>query len=194
MSSHRQKTDAFTIIELLAVIAVIAILGSILIPATRGVIRQARIASYKSTLWQYTIAIEKFKAEYNYYPQVYGPGGNGNGLISLEGVLDSQNFVETLSGRIHNTGAPTTQGGNYRQIPFYSFSEKEFRDNGGGNYSTNRLSDPFNNTSIFIMIDLDGDGNIRPFSDDPESPGQIKGTITAWVVANGDLPGYALWE
>lgn len=186
--------SAFTIIELLTVIAVIAILSGILIPAANGVIRQSRIASSKARLWQYITALENFKAEYNYYPQVYTDGANGNGLINLSITSRSQEFVETLSGRTYNNGTPVEAGGNFRQIQFYTFSEKEFRDNGNENYSTNRLSDSFNNTNIFIMIDVDGDGIIRPFSNNPESPGEIKGTATAWVAADGDLPGYALWE
>lgn len=190
------RNSAFTIIELLTVIAVIAILSGILIPAASGVMRQARIASSKAKLWQYINAIEQFKAEYNYYPQVYRSGGNGNGLIDLSTTLNSQNFVEALSGRTHNTGASAQQGGNYRGIQFYTFSEKEFFDNGGGNYSTNRLSDSFNNTNIFIMLDVDGDGIVRPFSTNPDSPGEIKGNATAWVAEDVDegYPGYALWE
>ncbi len=189
------RNNGFTLIELLTVIAVIAILSSILIPAASGVRRQSRIASSKAKLWQYITAIEAFKAEYNYYPQVYNAGGNGNGLIDLSAAANSQEFVETLSGRAHNTGDPIEQGGNYRRIQFYTFSENEFRDNGGQNYSTNRLSDPFNNTNIFLMIDVDGDGIIRPFSNsNPTSPGEIKGTATAWVVGDDDTPGYALWE
>ena len=194
MNPNKQKAYAFTIIELLTVIAVIAILSSILIPTASGVIRQSRIASSKARLWQYINALEKFKAEYNYYPSIYTTDGNGNGLIDLSGTTNSQNFVEAISGRNHSTGNPTEVGGNYRMIQFYSFSEKEFFDHGGSNYSSNRLSDPFNNTNIFIMIDVDGNGIIRPFSNNPDSPGQIKGTATAWVVETNNEPGYALWE
>lgn len=188
------RNNAFTLIELLTVIAVIAILSSILIPAASGVIRQSRIASSKARLWQYITALENFKAEYNYYPQIYTDDGNNNGLIDLSATSRSQDFVEALSGRRHNNGQPTAVGGNYREIQFYTFSEKEFFNNGGDNFSSNRLSDPFNNTNIFIMIDVDGNGIIRPSSSDPKSPGEIKGNATAWVVASGDLPGYALWE
>ena len=195
MNSEKRKNNAFTLIELLTVIAVIAILSSILIPTASSVIRQSRIASYKATLWQYITAIEQFKAEYNYYPQVYVDDVNDNGRIGFSTISNSQKFVETLSGRAHNTGNPIEEGGNYRKIQFYSFSEKEFVDNGNGNYSSNRLSDPFNNTNINIMIDVNGDGIIRPYSNsNPVSPGEIKGTATAWVVGNATEPGYALWE
>ena len=195
MNLPRHRIRAFTIIELLTVIAIIAILSSILIPVAGGIIRQSKIAASKARLWQYITAIEQFKAEYNYYPSVYGDGGNGNGLINLSVASNSHTFVEALSGRDHDTGEPTREGGNYRSIQFYDFSEKEFFENTDGTFSTSRLSDQFNNTNIYIMIDVDGNGIIRPYSSDPDSPGEIKGNATAWVRedSNGN-PGYALWE
>lgn len=189
MNSNQHKFTAFTLIELLTIIAVIGILAGILIPLASGVIKQARIAASKARLWQYITAIENFKAEYNYYPSVYGNGNNGNGLIDC--ATNSANFIEALSGRDNSSGAPKSVGGNYRQIQFYSFSENEFQNQ---DYTTNRLSDPFNNIYIYVMIDVDGDGKIRPYSSDPATPGEIRGNATAWVAANGDKPGYALWE
>lgn len=177
-----KKSHAFTLIELLTVIAVIAILAGILTPVASGVIRQSRIASSKARLWQYITALESFKAEYNYYPQVYTQDANNNGLIDLS--TNSANFIKVLSG-------VDAAGGNFRKIRFYSFSENEFENQDS---TTDQLSDQFNNTAIFIMVDLDGDGIINPDSDDPESPGEISGTATAWVEAAGNSPGYALWD
>ena len=191
MNSPRHKTYAFTIIELLTVVAIIAILSSILIPVAGGIIRQSRIAASKARLWQYITAIEQFKAEYNYYPSIYADGGSGNGLIDLSIAATSRDFIETLSGRDPASGSPINEGGNYRSIQFYDFSENEFEDEDS---STNQLSDQFNNIEISIMIDVDGDGLINPSSTDPASPGRIKGNATAWVEASGDNPGYALWE
>ena len=190
MNSPKHKICAFTIIELLTVVAIIAILSSILIPVAGGIIRQSRIAASKARLWQYITAIEQFKAEYNYYPTVHSDGGSGNGLIDLSVTATSRDFIETLSGRDSN-GDPINEGGNYRSIQFYDFSEDEFEDEDS---DTDQLSDQFNNIEIFIMIDVDGDGLINPSSTDPASPGQIKGNATAWVEASGDNPGYALWE
>jgi prepilin-type N-terminal cleavage/methylation domain-containing protein len=187
MNLTRHKTSAFTLIELLTVIAVIAILSGILIPVAGGVIKQSRIASSKARLWQYIIAVEQFKAEYNYYPfpSVYTTDTNSNGLIEFFGASNkSPIFVDALSGN-------GNVGGNYRSIQFYSFSENEFQDE---NSSTGQLSDSFNNTNISIMIDVDGDGIIEPDSDTLASPGQIRGNATAWVEANAGNPGYALWE
>ena len=197
MNTSKHKTYAFTLIELLTVIAIIAILGGILIPIIGGVSENARIASSKARLAQYINALELFKAEYNYYPTVFDDDkadGNGNVTIGLATILNSENFVEALSGRDHLSGDPAAAEGNYKMISFYTFSEKEFLDEGGGDYSTNRLADMFNNTNIYIMVDFDGDGTIRPYSSDPVSPGVIKGTATAWVVAANGNPGYALWE
>ena len=84
MKSDKHRKNAFTLIELLAVVTVIVILSGILIPVAGSVIRQSRIASSKARLWQYITAIENFKAEYSYYPRVYGDGGNGNSFtVSL---------------------------------------------------------------------------------------------------------------
>jgi prepilin-type N-terminal cleavage/methylation domain-containing protein len=182
MNLTRHKTSAFTLIELLTVIAVIAILSGILIPVAGGVIKQSRIASSKARLWQYITALEQFKAEYNYYPQLSTDDDKDKGLIDLED--DSAKFIIALSGS-------GVDEGNYRKIQFYSFSENEFEDQDS---SVDQLSDLFNNIKIHIMIDLDGDGIIEPESDSPASPGQIRGNATAWVEANAGNPGYALWE
>lgn len=186
MKTHRKS--AFTLIELLTVIAVIAILAGILIPVTGGVIRQSRIASSKARLWQYITALESFKAEYNYYPQVYTEDTNKNGLIDLK--TKSEDFISALSG---------SGGRNYRGIQFYSFSENEFlgvttKDANGNDVVTRNLLDSFGNDKISILIDANGDGTITPNSTDPVSPGAIKNSATAWVEANNNNPGYALWE
>lgn len=194
MNLPKHKTVAFTIIELLTVVAIIAILSSILIPVAGGIIRQSRIAASKAQLWQYVTAIENFKAEYNYYPTIF----NGENSYSLESASNSRNFIESLSGRNTGDGSLANVGGNYKSIQFHDFPSSEcFDDN--GTIRTHRLADRFNNTSISIMVDGNGDGFITPDppnNRDPEAPDEaLRTDVTAWVEEplDGSAPGYGLW-
>lgn len=188
---------AFTIIELLTVIAVIAILSSILIPVTGGIMRQSRIAASKAQLWQYVNAIENFKAEYNYYPTIFGTSEVN---YPMEGALNSINFIEALSGRDVASGNTKSVGGNYRSIQFHSFSDSECFVNAAGVVQQHRLADRFNNNLIRFRLDMNGDGFVNPSTfgnRDPQEPDNpLRTSITAWVLEDPDngFPGYALWE
>jgi len=95
MNANKRRS-AFTLIELLTVVAIIGILAGILIPTVGSVRKQANIAASKSQLSNYVTAIQQFKGEYGYFP--FAPAHvNGGALISsLTGTND---FIETLSGR-----------------------------------------------------------------------------------------------
>ena len=195
MNSNQHKSTAFTLIELLTIIAVIGILAGILIPLASGVIKQARIAASKAQLWQYVTAIENFKAEYNYYPTIF----SGESTYSLERAEDSKDFIEALSGRGLDNGSAVQVGGNSNSIQFHSFSSSECFDL-DGTIQNHRLADRFNNTSISIKVDGDGDGYVLPNPPggrDPDAPNRkLRTSVTAWVVekSDGSEPGYGLWE
>ena len=194
MNKIQRNTSAFTLIELLMVIAIIGILAGILIPTVGAVKKQANIAASKSQLSNYVTAIQLFKGEYSYYPFVTG-GSDRTVDLSSESTL----FIETLSGRNATTGKPKPEGGNRRQIGFHSFSESEFLLNNDDSISRTQLADRFNNTTIKVSIDGDGTGFITPdvSGQQPAKPSNpIRTNVTAWVEANGSLgsPGYALWD
>ena len=193
MNRNQKKTDAFTLIELLTIIAVIGILAGMLIPLAGGVIKRARIGASKSQLWQYITAIENFKAEYNYYPTIF----NGENTYSLEGATNSIEFIESLSGRDVGTGSSVQVGGNLKSIQFHSFSSSECFDL-NGTIQNHRLADRFNNTSISIKVDGDGDGYVLPDPPDgrdPDAPNRkLRTSATAWVneKPDGSEPGYGV--
>ena len=193
---HTRRKSAFTLIELLMVIAIISILAGILIPSVGAVKKQANIAASKAQLSAYVNAIQMFKGEYKFLPFV-----NGAADATVDIARDSENFIRTLSGRIPNTGAiDNTDTGNRRRIAFHSFSESEFLFDGRTDtVSTTQLADRFGNILIHLRIDGNGDGFVTPDvagSGDPEAPGQVRGEVTAWVEENSDegFPGYGLWN
>ena len=193
MNKIPRNTSAFTLIELLMVIAIIGILAGILIPTVGAVRKQANIAASKSQLSNYVTAIQLFKGEYSYYPFVTGGGDTTVDLSS-----QSTEFIETLSGRKASNGTSTSEGGNRRRIGFHSFSESEFLLKDDESIDQTQLADRFNNTAIKIRIDGDNDGFVDPDISGtvPTAPANpIRTNVTAWVeLGVDDAPAYSLWD
>lgn len=72
MNLHNRK--AFTLVELLAVIAIIGVLMALLLPTLIGAMRQARVGVAKSDLAQLALALERFQADFGDYPPTAVPG------------------------------------------------------------------------------------------------------------------------
>jgi prepilin-type N-terminal cleavage/methylation domain-containing protein len=67
--SSSRRTSAFTLVELLTAIAVVALLGTFAIGAVRGAKERANIARARSELAALVTALEEFKRLYGDYPQ-----------------------------------------------------------------------------------------------------------------------------
>ena len=77
---RRNNRDAFTLMELLVVMAIIAILAALLLPALSLVKSFARSASCKSRLHQMGVALQMYVHEHkNLYPYYLGPAGPSYG-------------------------------------------------------------------------------------------------------------------
>lgn len=194
------RRRAFTLIELLTVIAIIGILAGILIPAVGMVKQKASIATSKAKISQYLTAIQGFKGEYGYYPFSTIYSADSEKELKLNVVVNSKSFVETLSARdIDNPATSVAGDGNRRRIQFYNFTEDEISD--GTEYTeivANTVIDSFGNNDIRIVFDHDNDGELSV----PDPDGSvtdtknIRGSITAYVAENEVLgmPGYYLYE
>lgn len=186
---QNKKISAFTLIELLMVIAIIGILAGILIPTVGAVRKQANIAASKAQLSSYVNAIQMFKGEYGYLPFITG---SSDVEVDLSQNASSKEFIETLSGRDASTGATKPGGDNRRLIAFHSFSESEFYIDDSEVVDYTQIADRFNNTKIMIVIDGDGDGEITVTT--PSGNKTIKALVSAYVVADASLgaPAYSL--
>lgn len=176
---------AFTLIELLMVIAIIGILAGILIPVVGKVKEMGNIAASKSQLSSYVNAIGLFKGEYNYYPFTKAHEDKGASIPDI----GTEEFIGTLSATKLNGGRITSDDANYgnrKLIAFYDFSETDFKD---GDSSTGEIADRFGNTNIFIAIDGDGDGMIKEMPD-PDEGGtfDLRAKVTAYVLDDDEAP------
>lgn len=187
--SLRRSTAAFTLIELLTVMAIIAILASILIPTTSGARVAADKARTRAQFSQWGAAFESFRQEYGQYPQLYTAAAqklvNQNASTTLSGT---HLFHDTLAGVRRDTqaltgattGTPTPAiGQNLRRIRFINFTDSDFvlqADVNAGRATASQLNfirDAFYNTSIAVITDTNLDGVINGRDSSGGYPGVV---------------------
>jgi prepilin-type N-terminal cleavage/methylation domain-containing protein len=174
----RHPRSAFTLIELLAVIAIIGILAAILVPTTASARVSAKRAKTRAQFAQWGAAIESFRQEYGYYPTFETTGANANkvnGNTQGNGNLAQvHRFYETLVGTRRDgmpltgaaTGNPTPPlGQNTRRIQFITFTESDLvpANTTDSTLLTKRglIRDAFDNTDIAVLVDRNLDGSIK---------------------------------
>jgi len=152
-----RRSCAFTLVELLTVIAVLGILAAILVPVAGRAQESARRARVKTQFAQWAVAIEGFRAEYGYYPNfatgTTAPLPAACRVNEVPGL-----FVQTLTGRRADGAAPDLAralAANPRRMVFLGFASDEL---GAG--SNPPVGDAFGNTDIAVLVDRDGDGLI----------------------------------
>lgn len=178
MTSRHSAARAFTLIELLAVVAIIGILATILVPTLSYARTAANRARTRSQFSQWAAAFEAFRQEYGSYPQLYPNGAqklvnqNASATATQEHL-----FHDTLTGHRRDPSGtwpnattrtpPMPQAQNSRRIQFCSFSDHDFvtaadvTDGYNTNAQLNFIRDGFHNTSIAVVTDSNLDGVIN---------------------------------
>lgn len=163
-----RKKNAFTLIELLTVIAIIAILAGILIPTASGARNAANRARTRVQFGQWAMAVEAFRQEYGCYPEFDGTGKVNGGADASESEVHP--FHDLLSGRRRDGSALPASGSassspeaqNFRRIPFLAFTEDDLFPGAYDDASHRGLiHDGFENTDIAVLVDRNMDGVIN---------------------------------
>jgi len=151
-SKKRLRTEsAFTLVEVLAAVGVVAILAALLVPTAAAVRETAQRFETKARFQQWALAMEEFRTEYGYYPDV-----------STDGLIDPLKFLGALTARDHTGSALAGNAlcGNVRKLRFYTAGGKELQRDAAG-LPLPEILDGFENSQIVALADRDGDGSIR---------------------------------
>jgi len=105
MTSTRRRRGAFTLIEMLVVIAIIAILAAIRLPMIHAAQRRANMASCQANLHQLALGVKTYYSDYKAYPA--GSLTPGSGLKDDNGNSPGASSYDTFtsSGQKSRIGA-----------------------------------------------------------------------------------------
>jgi len=156
MSQNSSRLIAFTLIEILVVIAIIALLAGLLFPALQGARETAKKSKTQVTISGLSTALKSYYNEYGYWPSTPTPPSNDEELT----VADNESLYQMLSGS--NLWLDATEGGNPRRIIFLEHKSSDLgtvdaaylKVTPGG---TPNLVNPWGN-AYRIVFDYNGDG------------------------------------
>ena len=139
------RNRAFSLIELLTVIAIVAILLAIIVPTVGGARDSADRAATKARFNQWAAAMELYRQEYGYYPD-----------IAPNGLVDTDRFAAELTGRtLTGTSVQVNANwGNTKGLSFYALATGDLDESG------EELVDAFGNFEIAMRRDTNRDGRI----------------------------------
>ncbi len=111
LSEHRH---AFSLVELVMVIAIIAILGAIAVPRLTKASQRAQANALQATLTNVRKAIDRYYAEHSKYPGIDPDTGTPDGDLFVEQLT----LYTSASGASSSTRDTTHKFGPYLSKPF----------------------------------------------------------------------------
>lgn len=169
--------NGFTLVELLVVMAVLAILTGIMIPVIGSMVRKAVDSRTENTCFRLKSSISSYFTDYRRFPVRVSDRNLDSPFFSDHSLMDALLSAESESG---------PEGLNPKRIAY--FTGKQARSAGSGRYHSGvklseggagELWDPL---SEYYRIGLDLDNNNRIFSPSwfSETSKELSGTVFVW--------------
>jgi len=151
LPGRRQGAAGFTLLEMLIVIAIIAILVGLLMPALAAARRNAKNAATKATMHNLKIALENYRLDVGVYP--INPTGTGMVYDTGSGVYNP-GYYGTSSGYDHPCAAigSTPTGAETNKKLCDVLTKSRFLDVQKNNVVNGELKDHFGTSLIVRML------------------------------------------
>jgi prepilin-type N-terminal cleavage/methylation domain-containing protein len=187
------KPSSFTLVEMLVVIGIIAILGSLVISAGGSALRAAKRAKAQNMANSIQTAVLAYYTEYSVYPIPSTATANTDVFYGPSDLANWSNIVVALCGNVsaaNGTAVTSTLVANTRQIAFLTMRNSDVDANSVPLNPINPYTSPANQ---YFCIAMDGNydgllGNTSPLTT----------TITNFAypsmpTTNGIAQGVAVW-
>ena len=103
LNAQRSKTRAFTLVEMLLVLVILAVLAAIVIPKFAGRSQQAKVTAAGSQISGFELALNSFEVDNGFYPQ---------GSAGLNALVEQPNNLQSWKGPYLSKGIPLDPWGN----------------------------------------------------------------------------------
>ena len=170
ISSPSHLRRGFSLVEILVVIAIIAVLAAIAYPVANKMIKKGQIEKNRGIVMSLEMAIDQFYDEYGYYP-LKQPASDE---LTAQEIIDMLNELHGGDNLAYNT-----KGKNYiSSIPDASSKRAGLVWSGGANSQIEAFRHTFTpvagKSDFYIMLDSDYDEQIS-VTDTDYTPKTIKG-------------------
>ena len=200
--SPLRRSAAFTLLELLVVISIIAVLAGILLPVTSSVMDSARKTEAKSTVSQICTAVKSFQTDYGVYP-------NPDNLS--RDVTWKSDTNDKLFAILRATDVATNSV-NTRRVVYFEGKDAKNSNNPKSGFATVNKTNTVNKTSYTVnvgaLVDPWGagycvrcdsgytDAVVHPYSNDADGAndaagdtGVIRSGVIAWSYGKDGVKG-----
>lgn len=157
LEMQRQSKHAFTLVELLVVIGIIALLAAILLPAINTVMKKYEIAQAQSDMANIITAINNYRNEYNRMPVPYAWLSATTGQHTDFTFMGMGFTTGTEQYYLMNILRGIDKANNPRGIVFLEIPESAIGTDSSGNrgYYVDPWGAPY-----AVVMDLDFDGRV----------------------------------
>jgi prepilin-type N-terminal cleavage/methylation domain-containing protein len=166
-TSKDRNSDAFTLLELMVVIAIVVVLAGLLFPAVQSVLERAKKIQAKNDLTQIVTAVNAFYTEYGRYPTTSTTD------VTVGGSTKSDSLFNELRAKTFSL--------NTRQIILISPPEDSAQASPKGKIGNDaQFHDPWG-SAYLIEMDADYDNQVaNPYGITGAGPDPVRRGVIAW--------------